>query len=69
MTDRGLVLQSIAENRNRLEALDRDRDALLAERRDMIRTALAAGVTRTAIAAEAGVSRQRVVQIEEGRWR
>lgn len=67
--DARIALQSLAELRDRLEGLDRDRYHLLAERRDMIKAALAAGATRTAIAAEAGISRQRVVQVEEGRWR
>lgn len=67
--DRATALQEVADNRVRLEALDRQRESLLVERRGIIRAALDAGATRTEIAGEAGVSRQRVVQIEEGRAR
>lgn len=63
------MMQHLAQNRVALERLDTKRDTLLSERRDMIRAALASGCTRTDIAREAGISRQRVVQVEEGRAR
>jgi DNA-directed RNA polymerase specialized sigma subunit len=62
-------LSSIARVRRQIAAAEVQMQKLLEQRRKLIRAALAGGRTRTAIAAEAGVSRQRVVQIEEGRAR
>lgn len=66
-----LALQNVADATRLRREAQAEADAIIGSVHDdwkaAIRAALAAGATRTAIAAEAGISRQRVVQIEEGR--
>lgn len=64
---RTVALQRVADETREREQARQAFESADGVWRDAIRAALAAGCTRTEIAAEAGVTRQRVVQIDENR--
>lgn len=62
--DRQLALQRLAEQTERRQQVAQEYEGADADWRAAIKVALAAGCPRTDVAAEAGVNRQRVWQIE-----
>lgn len=67
MPDLGLILQSLAETSGRLDAMDRERESLVRERDDMIRSARTAGATYQQLADETGLSRTMLDRIVNDR--
>lgn len=67
MPDLGLILQSLAETSGRLEAMDRERESLVRERDDMIRSARTAGATYQQLADDTGLSRTMLDRVVNGR--